>query len=88
LYEFYCNTRQFEKSLFLEILSLQNYCKVTASCKPKEIITMDRCFWEELPIRISIFKNDEIIEYLSVTLTVGPHLMVTGVIQTMQLENN
>jgi hypothetical protein len=34
---------------------------------------MDRCFWEELPIGISIYKNDEIIEYLSVTLTVGPH---------------
>jgi hypothetical protein len=32
---------------------------------------MDRCFWEELSTGISIYKNDEIIEYLSVTLTVG-----------------
>jgi hypothetical protein len=50
-----------------------NYCRETATCKPKEIITMDRCFWEELQTGISICKNDEIIEYLSITLTVGPY---------------
>jgi hypothetical protein len=52
----------------------QNYCRVTTSCKQKEIITMNnRCFWEELPMGISIYKDDKIIEYLSVTITVGPH---------------
>jgi hypothetical protein len=34
---------------------------------------MDRCFWEKLPTRISIYKNDELIEYLSAILTVGFH---------------
>jgi hypothetical protein len=51
----------------------QNYCKVTVSCKPKEIITMNRYFWEELPTEISIYKKVEIMEYLSVTLIVGSH---------------
>jgi hypothetical protein len=40
----------------------QNHCITAASCKTKEIITLDRCFWEEL-----------LIEYLSITLTVGSH---------------
>jgi hypothetical protein len=32
-----------------------------------KIIIMDRCFWEELPTGISIYKNNELIEYLSNT---------------------
>jgi hypothetical protein len=34
---------------------------------------MDRCFWEELPTGVVIYKNGDTIDYLSVTLTVGPH---------------
>jgi hypothetical protein len=50
-----------------------NYCRVTATCKPSKIVTLDRCFWEEKITGISVFKNNEIIEFYSVTLTVGPH---------------
>jgi hypothetical protein len=52
----------------------RNYCKATATCKPKEIITMDKCFWEELSTGVLIYKNNELIENFSITLTVGPHL--------------
>jgi hypothetical protein len=34
---------------------------------------MDRCFWKELSTGVSIYKNDELIEHFSVTLTVVPH---------------
>jgi hypothetical protein len=39
-------------------IKCQNYCKVTATYKTKEIIMMDRCFWEELPTETLIYKND------------------------------
>jgi hypothetical protein len=32
-----------------------------------------RCFWEEKITGISVFKNNEIIEFYSITLTVGPY---------------
>jgi hypothetical protein len=51
----------------------QNYCITAASCKTEETITMNRCFWEKLSTGVSIYKNNELIDYLSVTLTVGPH---------------
>jgi hypothetical protein len=49
------------------------YCITAASCKTEETISMNRCFWEELSTGVSIYKNNELIDYLSVTLTVGPH---------------
>jgi hypothetical protein len=49
----------------------KNYYKVTT--KPKEIIILDRCFWEELVTEVTIHKNNEIIENMLVMLTVGPH---------------
>jgi hypothetical protein len=51
----------------------QNHCIVAASCKPTEIVTLDRCFWKELTTGITTYKNEEIIEHNSVTITVGPH---------------
>jgi hypothetical protein len=48
----------------------QNHCIVAASCKPAEIVTLDR---KELTTNIIIYKNEEIIEHTSVTITVGPH---------------
>jgi hypothetical protein len=59
----------------LKIMMCRNvFCvKITASCRTKGIITMDRYFWEKLLTGISNYKNNEIIKYLSVTLTIGPH---------------
>jgi predicted PP-loop superfamily ATPase len=61
----------FESSIcetsFLKCGLCINYYQVTVTYKPKEIITMYRCFWEELPTGVSIYKNDEIIKHLSVT---------------------
>jgi hypothetical protein len=51
----------------------QNHCIVAASCKPAEIITLDRCFWEKLTTVVITYKNEEIIEHTSVTITVDPH---------------
>jgi hypothetical protein len=51
----------------------QNHCIVAASCKPTEIVTLDRCFWKELTTGVTTYKNEEIIEHTSITLTVGPH---------------
>jgi hypothetical protein len=34
---------------------------------------MDRCFWKELSTGVTTYKNEEIIEHTSVTITVGPH---------------
>jgi hypothetical protein len=34
---------------------------------------MNRCFWKELPTGVSVYKNNELIDYLLVTLIVGPH---------------
>jgi hypothetical protein len=39
----------------------------------KEKVPMDRCFWKELTTGVTIYKNEEIIEHNSVTLTVDPH---------------
>jgi hypothetical protein len=38
-----------------------------------EIITLDRCFWKELTTGVTTYKNEEIIEHTSITITVGPH---------------
>jgi hypothetical protein len=46
---------------------------MAASCKQAEIITLDRCFWKELIINITTYKNEEVIEHTSVTITVGLH---------------
>jgi hypothetical protein len=51
----------------------QNHCIIAASCKPAEIITLDRCFWKELTTGVTTYKNEEIIEHNLVTITVGPH---------------
>jgi hypothetical protein len=51
----------------------QNHCIVAASCKPAEIITLDRCFWKELTTGVTTYKNEEVIEHSLVTITVGPH---------------
>jgi hypothetical protein len=51
----------------------QNHCIVAASCKPAEIITLDRCFWKELTTGVTTYKNEEVIEHTSVTITIGPH---------------
>jgi ferredoxin len=48
-----------------------NYCKVTASCIPSENVTLDRCFWEDLTTGVTTYKNEEVIEYTSVIITVG-----------------
>jgi hypothetical protein len=37
-------------------------------------MNLDRCFWEEHTTRVSIFKNEELLEHFSVTLTVGLYL--------------
>jgi hypothetical protein len=47
--------------VFVEIIY-----KATATCKLKKIITINKYFWVELPTGILIYKNDEIIEYLSI----------------------
>jgi hypothetical protein len=54
----------------------RNWCRVSVICTPNEFINMDRCFWEKRLSGISVYKNDElgIINTLSVTLTVDPHL--------------
>jgi hypothetical protein len=49
----------------------QNHCIVATSCKPMEIVTLDRCFWKELTTGVTTYKNEEIIEHNSVTITVG-----------------
>jgi hypothetical protein len=36
-------------------------------------MSLDRCFWEELTTGVTIYKNEEVIEHTSVTITVGPH---------------
>jgi hypothetical protein len=41
----------------------QNWCRVVVFCPVKEIITLDRCFWEERTTGVSIFKNNELIDY-------------------------
>jgi hypothetical protein len=51
-----------------------NWCRVSVSCIPKEHVTLDRYFWEERTAGITIYKNDELIEHYSASLTVGPHL--------------
>jgi hypothetical protein len=51
----------------------QNHCIVATSCKPAEIVTLDRCFWKELTTGVTTYKNEEIIEHKSVTITVVPH---------------
>jgi hypothetical protein len=35
---------------------------------------MDRCFWEERLLGVSIYKNNKLQTHHSVTLTMGPHL--------------
>jgi hypothetical protein len=44
--------------------------------KFKEFITLDRCFWEKRTTKMTIYKNDEILEHISITLTVRPHQIV------------
>jgi hypothetical protein len=51
----------------------QNHCIVAASCKPAEIITLERCFWKEITTGVTTYKNEEVIEHTLVTITVGPH---------------
>jgi hypothetical protein len=51
----------------------QNHCIVAASCKPTEIITLERCFWKELTTSVTTYKNEEVIEHTSMTIIVGPH---------------
>jgi hypothetical protein len=51
----------------------QNHCIVAASYKPAEIVTLDRCFWKELTTGVTTYKNEEIIEHTSITITVDPH---------------
>jgi hypothetical protein len=38
-----------------------NYCMSVYTCKLKELITMDRCFWKELTTGITTYKNEEVI---------------------------
>jgi hypothetical protein len=34
-------------------------------------IVLDRCFWEELTTGATIYKNEQVIEHMLVTLTVA-----------------
>jgi hypothetical protein len=65
--------RKMKKNDFWRCGVCQNHCIVAASCKPTEIVILDRCFWKELTTGITTYKNEEIIEHNSVTITVGPH---------------
>jgi hypothetical protein len=51
-----------------------NFCRTLVLCIFLFFISMDRCFWEERILGISIYKNDELLTHHSVTFTVGPHL--------------
>jgi hypothetical protein len=51
----------------------QNHYIVADSCKPAEITTLERYFWKELTTGVTTYKNEEIIEHASMTITVGPH---------------
>jgi hypothetical protein len=66
-------SRELKKKDFWRCGLWQNHCIVAAYCKPAEIVTLDRCFWKELTTGVTTYKNDEIIEHNSVTITVGPH---------------
>jgi hypothetical protein len=83
--------RNLKKNDFWKCGLCQNHCMVAASCKPTEIVTLDRCFWKELTIGVTTYKNKEIIECNSVTIMVGPHQirhMVSGDTLTIKLEKN
>jgi hypothetical protein len=41
----------------------KNYYKQTIACKPKEIIKLNKCFWEEQTTEIVIYKNDIFLKY-------------------------
>jgi hypothetical protein len=51
----------------------QNHHIVAASYKPAKMITLDRCFWKEFTTGVTTYKNKEIIEHTSITITVGSH---------------
>jgi hypothetical protein len=37
-----------------------------------QLIPLERCFWKKLTTGVTTYKNEEIIEHSSVTITVGP----------------
>jgi hypothetical protein len=61
-----------KKNNFWKCGLYQNHC-IVASCKPAEIIMLERCFWKELVTGVTTYKNEEVIEHTWVTITVGPH---------------
>jgi hypothetical protein len=40
----------------------------------KEIIILDKCFWKELTMGITVYKNNEVIEHMLVILIAGLYL--------------
>jgi hypothetical protein len=47
----------------------KNYCKQAVACKSKEILKLNKCFWEEQTTEIVIYKNDNILKYESISIT-------------------
>jgi hypothetical protein len=62
-----------KRNYFMKCGFCQNHYISATSCRLKEIIPMNRCFWKELTTGISVYKNEEAIKHSSVTITVSPH---------------
>jgi pyruvate-formate lyase-activating enzyme len=54
----------------------KNYCKQAVVCKPKEMIKLDKCFWEEQTTEVVIYKNENILKYEFISLTIDPHHII------------
>jgi hypothetical protein len=52
----------------------RNWCRTSITCTPKEFVNMSRCFWEERLSKISIYKNNVLLNHFLVILIVGSHL--------------